>query len=97
MIYDNQCSSDGVDKIDTCQLRGATVRGKGEECAAEDTGYAAEDEPGPAVGRVADAVADDKSAGNGDKTGRGVEEGRVRGREAECSDQSCGVCCHYTA
>ena len=49
------------------------MRSKGEESAAEDTGYAAESDPSPAVGCVADTVADDQGTGEGDKTGRGVE------------------------
>ena len=70
---------------------------EGEKGAAEDAGDATEDQPGPAVGGMADAVADDEGAGDGDETGGGVEEGGVGGREAEVSDEGGGVCGYYAA
>ena len=62
------------------------MRSEGEKCSAKDAGYAAEDEPGPAVGGITDAVADGEGAGDRDETGWGVEEGRDGGGEAEVSD-----------
>lgn len=41
---------------------------------------------GPSDGRIANAVADGEDAGDGDETGRGVEEGGVGGEEVETSD-----------
>ena len=67
------CGGNGVDQIDACELCGAVMRGEREECAAKDGGYAAENEPGPAVGGVANAVANGEGAGGGDDTVRRVE------------------------
>ena len=62
------------------------MRGEGEKCPAEDAGYAAENEPGPAMRGVADAVADGEGASDGDETGGGVEQGGVGGGKAEGFD-----------
>ena len=62
------------------------MRSEREQCAAEHAGYAAKNKPGPAMGRIANAVADGEDAGDGDETGRGVEEGGVGGGEVETSD-----------
>ena len=58
---------------------GAVIRSEREQCAAQHAGYAAKNKPGPAMGRIANAVADGEDAGDGDETGRGVEESGVGG------------------
>lgn len=86
MIYNYQRGGDSVDWIDARELCSTVVCGEGEQCAADDARYAAEDEPSPAVGGVADAVAYGEGADDGDQTRGSVEEGRVGGGEAEGSD-----------
>ena len=44
------------------------MRGEREECTTEDAGYAAGDEPGPAVGSVANPQADGESTSDGYET-----------------------------
>ena len=73
------------------------MRSEGEECAAEDAGYTAEDEPGPAMRGVADVVTSGEGAGNGDKTGGSVETSGVRVGEADGLYEGCGVCCYHAA
>lgn len=62
------------------------MRSEREHCAPEHAGYAAKNKRGPAMRRIANAVADGEDAGDGDETGRGVEEGGVGGGEVETSD-----------
>ena len=62
------------------------MRGEREERTAEDAGDAAGDEPGPAMGGVADTVADGQGADDGDESRGGVEECRVGRGEAEGFD-----------
>ena len=95
MINSFQCDGSGVDKINPCKLRGAAVRSEGEECAAEDARYAAQDEVGSAVRCEADSVASGEVAGDGDETGGSVGECGIGRGPGEGFDQGCGVCCYH--
>lgn len=92
LVQNDQRGRDGVDEVDASEQSGAVAgRCKGQEPAAQDARYAAGDEPGPAVGAEADAVADSEDADDGDETAGHIEESGDLGCVAECLDDGRGV------
>lgn len=78
---------DGVDEVDADEHAGAVALGQeGHERAADDTRDAAHEDPGPAVGGLADAEADEEGEDDADQAGGRVEEGGDGAGEAEGGD-----------